>query len=161
MLYIYVERTSCTIVFGFLRNLVLQICWGINDTGRTLSRVIVQCVFLVGILRQSYLSNDNTNNAASSTESAPWNFFQLHCPFQSLVLSQHSFASTPSCHASVILLSIPKFNQQLSSTEFEVRLHSYPMMYHRHPTPPHKVNLYTQNLAELTAAQLNILARLY
>ena len=30
------------------------------------------------------------------------------------------------------LLSQPKLNQQLSSTEFEVRLHSYPVIHHHH-----------------------------
>jgi hypothetical protein len=29
-----------------------------------------------------------------------------------------------------VILSQPKFNQQLSSIEFEVRLHSYPMIHH-------------------------------
>ena len=32
------------------------------------------------------------------------------------------------------ILSQPKLNQQLSSTEFEVRLHSY-MYIHHHPPP--------------------------
>ena len=46
------------------------------------------------------------------------------------------------------VLSQPKLKQQLSSTEFEVRLHSYREVHH-HP-PPHKLNLYTQNWEELT-----------
>ena len=34
----------------------------------------------------------------------------------------------------VFILSKPKLNQQLSSTEFEVRLHSYPEVHHPPPT---------------------------
>ena len=41
---------------------------------------------------------------------------------------------------------------QLNSTEFEVRLHSYREVHH--PPPPHKLNLYTQNWEELTTVQL-------
>ena len=48
------------------------------------------------------------------------------------------------------VLSQPKLNPELSSTEFEVRLHSYIEIHH----PPHKLNLYTQNWEELTTAQL-------
>ena len=52
----------------------------------------------------------------------------------------------------LVKLSKPKLNPQLNSTVFEVRLHSYPII---HPTThPHKLNLYTQNWEELTAAQL-------
>ena len=47
-------------------------------------------------------------------------------------------------------MSKPKLNHQLNSTEFEVKLHSYPVI---HPTH-HKLNLYTQNWEELTTAQL-------
>ena len=52
-----------------------------------------------------------------------------------------------------IVLSKPKLNYQLNSTEFEVRLHSYTEVHHP-PPPPHKLNLYTQNWEELTTAQL-------
>ena len=40
-------------------------------------------------------------------------------------------------------LSKPKLNQQINSTEFEVRLHSYPII---HPTPhPHKLSVVVVN----------------
>ena len=51
-----------------------------------------------------------------------------------------------------LLLSKPKLNHQLNSTEFEVRLHSYLVIHP--PTTHHKLNLYTQNWEELTTAQL-------
>ena len=50
------------------------------------------------------------------------------------------------------LLSKPKLNQHLNSTEFEVGLNSYTVIHHHHP--PHKLSLYTQNWTELTTAQL-------
>ena len=48
-------------------------------------------------------------------------------------------------------LSQPKFNQQLSSTEFEVRLHSYPVIH-----PPH-----TNSLLLLLTAPARQVGRLY
>ena len=59
---------------------------------------------------------------------------------------------SPQLKVTKMLLSKPKPNHQLNSTEFEVRLHSYIVIHH--PPHPHKVNLYTQNWTELTTAQL-------
>ena len=57
------------------------------------------------------------------------------------------------CLPKIIVLSKPKLDHQLNSTEFEVRLHSYIVIHH--PPHPQKVNLYTQNWTELTTAQLS------
>ena len=65
-------------------------------------------------------------------------FLTLQKPFAVFILTHNNILYID------FKLSKPKLNQQLNSTEFEVRLHSYPMI---HPTPPHPTHHHHHKLS--------------
>ena len=70
---------------------------------------------------------DNTCHRAGHPPHALGMFTLTNFAPRSAFLHPSAFENPPLCPAE---LSKPKLNQQRSSTEFEVRLHSYPVIHH-------------------------------